>query len=201
MIYGGSTATGVLAIQFAKASGLTVLTTSSPRNFDYLKSLGADAVYDYRTDDLDALAAEIKARADNKLTLAFDCTPTEDSARLCAKALSDTAEKVKYCGILQIDAAVLTAVNPRVEVSMPLAYTVFGHAFKRYGLQFPDAPQDYEFGTQWWETSREMLAAGKVKVVRTDVNRGGAGLEGVVNGLQELKEGLRVSGTKLVYTI
>tara|TARA_R110002060_G_scaffold26003_6_gene35512 strand:- start:439 stop:798 length:360 start_codon:yes stop_codon:yes gene_type:complete len=41
LIYGGSTATGALAIQFAKLSGLTVAVTCSPRNFDYVKSIGA----------------------------------------------------------------------------------------------------------------------------------------------------------------
>jgi len=47
LIYGGSTATGTLAIQFAKLSGLEVITTSSPHNFSLLKSLGADYVFDY----------------------------------------------------------------------------------------------------------------------------------------------------------
>jgi NADPH:quinone reductase-like Zn-dependent oxidoreductase len=41
LIYGGSTATGSLAIQYAKLSGLTVAVTCSPKNFDYVKSLGA----------------------------------------------------------------------------------------------------------------------------------------------------------------
>jgi NADPH:quinone reductase-like Zn-dependent oxidoreductase len=41
LIYGGSTATGSLAIQYAKLSGLTVGVTCSPKNFDYVKSLGA----------------------------------------------------------------------------------------------------------------------------------------------------------------
>lgn len=64
LIYGGSSATGTLAIQFAKlqvkggsglwyfsltisSSGLKVVTTCSPRNFDLVNSLGADAVFDY----------------------------------------------------------------------------------------------------------------------------------------------------------
>jgi len=47
LIYGGSTATGTLAIQFAKMSGYQVLTTCSPRNFDQVKKIGADAVFDY----------------------------------------------------------------------------------------------------------------------------------------------------------
>ncbi|KAI0434455.1 GroES-like protein [Xylaria sp. FL1042] len=49
LIYGGSTATGIFGIQFAKLSGLKVVTTASPRNFDYLKSLGAEAVFNYNS--------------------------------------------------------------------------------------------------------------------------------------------------------
>jgi NADPH:quinone reductase-like Zn-dependent oxidoreductase len=41
LIYGDSTATGNLAIQYAKLSGLTVVTAFSPKTFDYVKSLGA----------------------------------------------------------------------------------------------------------------------------------------------------------------
>ena len=47
LIYGGSTATGALGIQLLKLSGYTVITTCSPKNFDYVKSLGADAVFNY----------------------------------------------------------------------------------------------------------------------------------------------------------
>jgi NADPH:quinone reductase-like Zn-dependent oxidoreductase len=38
LIYAGSTATGTLAIQFAKLSGYMVLTTCSPHNFDLVRS-------------------------------------------------------------------------------------------------------------------------------------------------------------------
>lgn len=41
LIYGGSTATGGLAMQYAKLSGLKVVATCSAHNFDYVKSLGA----------------------------------------------------------------------------------------------------------------------------------------------------------------
>jgi NADPH:quinone reductase-like Zn-dependent oxidoreductase len=47
LIYGGSSATGTLAIQFAKLSGFKVVTTCSPRNFDLVSGLGADVVLDY----------------------------------------------------------------------------------------------------------------------------------------------------------
>lgn len=175
-----------------------MITTCSPRNFEYLKSLGADEVHDYSS-DLDALAKDINSRTDNKLTLAFDCSPTEASAQLCAKAMSTTV-KGTYCAILRVEPKVIASANPKVEPRFILAYSIFGAAFKRYGFEFPAKPEDLEFGIRWWEVTRETLAAGKVKTARMDVNRGGEGLEGVVKGLQELKDG-KVSGTKLVYTI
>lgn len=47
LIYGGSTASGALGIQYARISGYTVLTTCSPHNFDAVKALGAAAAFEY----------------------------------------------------------------------------------------------------------------------------------------------------------
>ncbi|KAH0837399.1 Zinc-type alcohol dehydrogenase-like protein [Fonsecaea pedrosoi] len=57
-INGGSGGTGVFGIQIAKAVGCHVTTTCSSVNVDLCKSLGADAVIDYRTQNVvDALKA------------------------------------------------------------------------------------------------------------------------------------------------
>ena len=48
-IYGGSSGVGQFAIQLAKLSGYKVVTVASPRNHEFLKALGADAVFDVRT--------------------------------------------------------------------------------------------------------------------------------------------------------
>ncbi|KAH3214233.1 hypothetical protein KXV77_002975 [Aspergillus fumigatus] len=47
LVYGGSTATGTLAIQLLKLSGLNPITTCSPTKFDLVKSYGATAAFDY----------------------------------------------------------------------------------------------------------------------------------------------------------
>lgn len=47
LIWGGSTSVGLSAIQFAVAAGYKVISTSSPRNFGLLKSLGASEIFDY----------------------------------------------------------------------------------------------------------------------------------------------------------
>ncbi|TGO21453.1 hypothetical protein BPAE_0218g00050 [Botrytis paeoniae] len=49
LIWGGSTSVGVNAIQLAVAAGYEVFSTSSPRNFDLLKKLGASQVFDYNS--------------------------------------------------------------------------------------------------------------------------------------------------------
>lgn len=110
------------------------------------------------------------------------------------------AELGQYCSILRIQPEVVTGANARVEPHAILAYSIFGRAFQRYGLDFPARAEDFEFAVRWWEVSREVLASGQVKAARMEVNRGGEGLEGVVTGLREMKEG-KYSGTKLVYTI
>lgn len=46
LIWGGSSACGSNGIQLAKGAGLEVITTCSPGSFDYVKSLGADKVFD-----------------------------------------------------------------------------------------------------------------------------------------------------------
>lgn len=46
LIWGGSSSVGMYAIQLAKLSGYTVISTASPINFELLKSLGATEVFD-----------------------------------------------------------------------------------------------------------------------------------------------------------
>ena len=49
LVWGGSTSVGSNAIQLAVAAGYDVITTASPRNFDYVKRLGAREAFDYRS--------------------------------------------------------------------------------------------------------------------------------------------------------
>lgn len=49
LVWGGSTSVGCNAIQLAVASGYKVITTASPKHHNYLKSLGASEVFDYKS--------------------------------------------------------------------------------------------------------------------------------------------------------
>ncbi|EOD52107.1 putative zinc-binding oxidoreductase protein [Neofusicoccum parvum UCRNP2] len=192
LVYGGSTATGALAVQFAKLSGLEVIATASPHNFDMLKSLGADAVFDYNSP---TVGADIRKHTANKLYYAFDCIAEGSSAQICADALSSDEGKPAY-------SALLFCEFPRKDIQpkYTLGYTTFGETFtKAFGPgEFPASKEDYEFGSSFWKLTEQLLAEGKFKVHRPDVR--GGGLEGVLEGLEELKAG-KVSGKKLVYKI
>ncbi|KAK8125754.1 uncharacterized protein PG998_001513 [Apiospora kogelbergensis] len=202
LIYGGSTATGILGIQFARLSGLAVLATSSPHNFDLLRSLGARWVFDYNTPTPEACAAEIRRATSGSLPLAWDCTGL--GAEICAASLSTDAERDSpvYGTILPVEREVLDRVNAAVKGPREtLMYTVFGEPFVKGGKETPADPEEYAFAKDFWELARGFLESGDVKTVTPDVNRGGrGGLEGVLVGLDELRAA-KVSGTKLVYTL
>ena len=85
-VYGGSSATGLWAIQFAKLSSFHVITTCSAQNFDLVKSRGADEVYDYH--DFEKCVKDVKASAGDKLEYAYTCIGGEKPAKVskaCAR--------------------------------------------------------------------------------------------------------------------
>jgi NADPH:quinone reductase-like Zn-dependent oxidoreductase len=53
-IQAGSGGVGTFAIQLAKHLGATVATTTSASNIDFVRSLGADVIVDYKRDDFEA---------------------------------------------------------------------------------------------------------------------------------------------------
>ncbi|KAI1421081.1 GroES-like protein [Xylaria sp. FL1777] len=63
LITAGASSVGCCAIQLASAAGYEVLSTASPKNFDYVKKLGAEHVFDYRSATLvDDILAKLPGR-------------------------------------------------------------------------------------------------------------------------------------------
>lgn len=61
LIQGGAGGVAGFAIQLAKHIGATVITTASAANHDYVRSLGADQVIDYRNEDFTEVVANLDA--------------------------------------------------------------------------------------------------------------------------------------------
>lgn len=195
LIYGGSTATGTLAIQYAKLSGYSVVTTSSEHNFEYLKSLGADATFDYKSP---TCSQDIKKWSKGSVKHALDCISEEPSASITVAAMSSTGGA--YTSLLPIPAETISKINPCITNNSTLGYTVVGEYFKFGTQDFPAKPEDFEFGKMFWEMSRGLLESGKVKVHKPSVDKYGSGFEGILKGMEAMKQG-KVSGEKLVFTI
>lgn len=198
LIGGGSTATAVLGIQYARLSGLRVIATASPYNFDHLRSLGAEVLLDYH-EPVEELAGKIKAVVGDDLTRAWDCSPNEEFQQLAALCLSTTRSGI-YASVNPLTPPdLLRGRNPQVEARCQLGYTAFGEAFERGQSKFPASREDAAFAASFWELSARLLAEKKLRPTRPTVDQGGKGLQGVIVGLDNLRQG-KVSGTKLVYT-
>ncbi|WZH42999.1 chaperonin 10-like protein [Fusarium acuminatum] len=194
-IYGGSTAMGISAIQFVKLSGATVITTSSPSNADYLKSLGADHVLDYKST---TLVEDVLRIANGPVQYVFDTYPSDTSTATSAAVLSKSGD-AKYVALVPGFEKEVKKLNPSVDAQSILAYSAFGDPWMYEKEYFPAVPGDYEFQKKFVPVAERLFAEGKVKPPRVFLNRGGSGLEGILRGLEEMRGG-RVSGGKLVYT-
>lgn len=229
LIYGGSTATGSLAIQLAKLqvefdsmsqselliiarSGLRVITTCSQRNVPWMRSLGADEIVDYN----DPAAIDIirsKLRSDG-LSMIMDCVAQDKTADFCYQCFVPPQSTAK--DPLTFQYASLMPINnpPSFPGSLPpsgkihsqwrMVYTCFGRRFTMVhdGLGI----------SQTWEASKEdkrfMLdfyrqvekALADGTLKPMPIEIQTGGLEGILDGVSKVRSG-GAQGKKLVYTL
>ncbi|KAM0145981.1 hypothetical protein ACHAQE_010973 [Botrytis cinerea] len=191
LIYGGSTATGTIGIQLAKLSGLQVITTASPSNFELLKSRGADKIFDYNNPEV---GEKIREYTNNNLKYVFDTISLPPSVAICAKAISTTSEpRAQYTALLPVD-------FPRNDVSsgFTMAYTCWGEKFQRGDWHCPAKPEDHEFAVKFIKEVDSLIA--KKKIIPHPATVGTKGLHGILDALQLMRED-KVRGTKLVFRI
>ncbi|KAK5171984.1 uncharacterized protein LTR77_003621 [Saxophila tyrrhenica] len=184
-VYGGSTTTGLLAIQFAKLSGFRVLTVCSPKNFELVKSRGADEAYDYH--DLEDCAKEIKVSVGDSLKYAYCCVTSVEAPKLCAEVLTPTGAKF------------VTIAGPMPERGGIYSHFTFGQSvmaesYKTFAGRTPQTAERKELGLRVWRMAVKLLEEGKLKPPPLEVREG---LEGALQGIADLREG-KVSGKKIV---
>ncbi|PNP51826.1 hypothetical protein THARTR1_07595 [Trichoderma harzianum] len=84
IITGGASVVGSTAIQLAVSAGYEVVSTVSPKNFEYVKALGATHVFDYKSDTVvDDVSAAVKG-----LHLAGGYSIGDGSVKLLAGVLA-----------------------------------------------------------------------------------------------------------------
>ncbi|KAI1344559.1 putative alcohol dehydrogenase [Xylariaceae sp. FL0016] len=190
LVYGGATSTGTLAIQLLKRCGARVITTCSPRNFDLVKSYGADVCFDYNSPKC---GADIRAFTGNALDYALDCITEESTMQICYQALGRCGGK--YVGLEPYPerTANRKAVRPDWILSswmrgLPCSWP---EPFGTKGM--PDAR---DFAHSFFPKIHLMFTAGELKEHPTRVDPDG--FEGLLDGVTLLRKG-KVRGEKLVY--
>jgi NADPH:quinone reductase-like Zn-dependent oxidoreductase len=213
LVYGGSTATGTMAIQLLKLhvrwvdgqkkwklsltggwnrSGLRPIATCSPRNFELVKSYGAEAVFDYHSP---TCSADIRAYTKKSLKYVLDCISEPETMQFCYACIGRTGGK--YTSLEPYAESLHT--RPTVRPDWVLGPTLsgkpigWGPPFEREG----DA-EVRKFAEKWFKTAQQLLDEGKLKLHPLRLMPGG--FQGVLDGMDMLRK-KQVSGEKLVYRV
>lgn len=164
-----------------------MISTASKHNFELVKSLGAEAAFDYKDPDV---TDQIKKYTNGNLKYIWDTIALPPTAEICAAVISPGGTY----------GAILNVKLPRDDVkqTFSLGYTAAGEPVKKWVFEYKDTTADFEFMKKWVsEVVDPTLATGRVKVHPPKL---GKGLENVFEGLDLLKHD-KVSGQKLVYTV
>ncbi|GME34427.1 uncharacterized protein LTHEOB_10366 [Neofusicoccum parvum] len=192
LVYGGGTATGSLAIQMIKLSGMIPITTCSPHNFKFVKSLGAAEAFDYHSP---TCGADIREFTKNTLEYAFDCITDTGSMNICYAAISKSGGKYVALDPFPIRSHTRRSITPKWIV----AFTIFNKPVNwQRPFQREARPKDREFGEGWFKVAQKLLDDKLVKPHPHEERAGG--FAGVLDGLDRVRKG-KVSGVKLVYKI
>jgi NADPH:quinone reductase-like Zn-dependent oxidoreductase len=181
LIWGGSSAMGSLSISYAKQAGYTVVSTSSPHNFELLKSLGADHIFDHS----DSETVE-KIRNLFPIDYWFDTISLPSTLTTILKILAPEGKPVTKANIL-----LLLPLGMPGMPSLPDGVTAQMHRFSTH------APENADFSK--WLLARDGflergIKKGVIKGVPAEVL---GGLDKVSDGIDMLSKG--VSAKKIVF--
>ncbi|KAJ3878288.1 chaperonin 10-like protein, partial [Lentinula edodes] len=187
LIWSGATSTGQYMIQLAKLAGLRIISTSSPQNFDRLKSLGAELVFDYSDSFTYKHILEVTQR---KLMLAVDCHSAGTSLMQVSKSFGKDGGK----------RAVLLPVenrNSNVTTEFILAYSIFGKEIS-FPFVFEQHPDHYENAVKYAALITKVISTVPIQPISMKLYQ--HGLASVSEGLQYMQDG-KVHAEKLTYCI
>jgi NADPH:quinone reductase-like Zn-dependent oxidoreductase len=193
LIWGGATATGVLAIQLAKlAFGLNVITTASKKNHQFLKSIGADAVFDYNDSNV---VEAIKTEAGDSIAYALDTVANTDTFQKTYDATANS-KHVELDNLLLIDKSkIKTDASRSVSFHKTIMYGATGDAYTIWGIHFPTNHEATKKYLDFWLNELPkyvpQIKTSNLKVLNP-------GLESVNEALLLLHDN-KVSGQKIVF--
>lgn len=184
LVWGGSSSVGALAIQLARASGVTVLATASARNLGALKSeLGAEHVFDYKSasvvDDIVAAVRDLRDTRGVEFAGAFDAISEPGIFKAALGPIFDRLEAEKLISAKKLAMVLPPSDLPDdVQVKMVFATMLLpGHGF------------DETTRVVWGDFVPEALETGVLKPLPPPLVVG-KGLGAIQGGIDQNKKGV-----------
>ncbi|PWY83905.1 GroES-like protein [Aspergillus sclerotioniger CBS 115572] len=193
LISGGATATGTVAIQLLKASGLTPIVTCSPNHRELVLSLGAEEAFDYQSA---TCATEIRNYTNNTLEHVLDCVTEAASMTLCYEAIGSAGGH--YIALDPFPTHI-QYTRRDIKAEWLMIYSLFGEPVKLDGVYGrPARPQDRDFAAKLFPLVEGLLHEGRLQPHPIEIRHGGLGA--IERGIEELRKG-QVRGKKLAYPL
>jgi len=178
LIWAASSSVGSFGVQLAKYTGFKhILATCSPKNFDYVKSLGATHVFDVHAPDV---IQQIKDATHNKLSLVYD-------------AFGATPNIIPALG--ENGGTIVTVLGNSVPKELPSNVKATG---TYAGNIFNDKTDGPEVGVKLIQHVDKLLSEGKYRP--NNVQLIPNGFLGIEEAHKLMKSG-QVSAAKLVYRV
>ncbi|KAL1623137.1 Zinc-binding oxidoreductase alcohol dehydrogenase [Diplodia seriata] len=190
LVWGGSSSVGQYAIQLAKLSGIEVITTCSPKHFDFVKGLGASHVADYRSADV---VDQIRRVAPD-LMYVFDTIGSKESSRLGSQAVGGAGGTL--CTV-RPGLANAEETADGVTLTDVLVWTAFFKEHSYGKFYWPASEADHALAAELFEKLPAWLEAKSVVPNKAHVLEG---LESLPHGF-EMHRKREISGFKVVYHI
>lgn len=183
LIWGGSSSVGSVAVQSAKTMGFTVYATAGASNLQYVKQIGADAVFDYKSSDV---ASQIVSRAkeDNvflqtaHVIVGPGLQPTLDILKYTK---GDKLAKVAHAPVIPENAPTLEGTEIKFTLPPMDPGERNKHIYRCFNIWLKDGLE-----------SGKVIPSPRIHVVP-------GGLDGLNEALNVLKAG--VSGTKVIVSL
>jgi NADPH:quinone reductase-like Zn-dependent oxidoreductase len=191
LVYGGSTATGTLAMQLLRLHGYLPIATCSRNNFDLARQYGAEAVFDHSSP---TCKSDIRKYTGGQLAYTIDCITDSRATTICYGALGPFGGK--YCALESFPDR-LRRRRKNVIPDFILGLTIFGQDVELAGEYRRRAqPEDRQFATGWAAHCSEIVKDGRLQTHPLEVRSGGLGQ--IVDDIDLLRKN-KISGKKLVY--
>lgn len=183
LIWGGASSVGTFAVQSAKLLGFTVYVTASSQNHEYMKKLGAHAVFDYK--DSDVVSQIVRQAQKDGVRLNTAHCVVEESLQPTLDVLKETKG----------DAPAKVAHSP----ILPREHPTLDNTTILFNFPTVDkAARDkhiYQCFNGWLAEGLKSNAVVPSPLIQVEAG----GLEGLNSALDKLKAG--VSNTKIVVLI